>query len=119
MSTLSSNESRLGSSLLHYLKFSLKNRKAISRDANAPLSILECVSAWAAENPNAPAVTNGAETLSYSDLEAQSNALARHLESLGAGSDTLVALMLDRSPELAIAALAAWKVGAAYLPLDP
>ena len=119
MSTFSSNESRLGSSWLHYLRLSLKNRKTAPRDTNASLSILECVSAWAAENPEAPAVTNGTETLSYSDLEAQSNALARHLGSLGAGPESLVAIVLDRSPEFAIAALAAWKAGAAYLPLDP
>jgi amino acid adenylation domain-containing protein len=119
MSTFSSNESRLGSSWLHHLRLSLKNRKTVSTDTNASLSILECVSAWAAENPKAPAVTNGTETLSYFDLEAQSNALARHLESLGAGPESLVALVLDRSPEVAIAALAAWKAGAAYLPLDP
>ena len=119
MSTFSSNESRLGSSWLHYLKLSLKTRKTASSDTDTSLSILECVSACAAENPKAPAVTNGTETLSYSDLEAQSNALARHLASLGAGPESLVALVLDRSPEIAIAALAAWKAGAAYLPLDP
>ena len=115
MSTFSSNESRLGSSWLQFLKFSLKR----SNFADSSLSILECVSAWATENPRAPAITNAIETLSYADLETQSNALARHLEGLGAGSETLVALVLDRSPEFAIAALAAWKAGAAYLPLDP
>jgi len=55
----------------------------------------------------------------YADLEAQSNALARHLKSLGALPETLIALVLDRSPEFAIAALATWKTGAAYLPIDP
>jgi amino acid adenylation domain-containing protein len=74
---------------------------------------------WAAESPHAPAVSTATETLSYAELEAQSNALARHLQSLGAAPDTLVALVLDRSPEFAIAALATWKAGAAYLPIDP
>jgi amino acid adenylation domain-containing protein len=119
MSTFSSNESRLGSSWLHFLKFSLKNSRAASKRPDPSLSVLDCVTAWAAENPKAPAVNSASETLSYSDLETQSNALARHLEALGAAPGTLVAIVLDRSPELAIAALAAWKAGAAYLPLDP
>ena len=59
------------------------------------------------------------ETLSYSELESQSNALARHLQSLGVGSETIVALLLERSPALALAALGVWKAGGAYLPLDP
>jgi amino acid adenylation domain-containing protein len=119
MSTFSSNESRLGLSWLHSLKLSLKNSRPASKDPDPSLSILDCVTAWAAENPRAHAVSTATETLSYSDLDTQSNALARHLEALGAAPDTLVAIVLDRSPELAIAALATWKAGAAYLPLDP
>ena len=119
MSTFSSNESRLGSSWLQSLKFSRKSPKPDSKNADESLSLLDCVSTWAAENPKAPAVTSATETLSYSDLERQSNALARHLQALGAGPETIVALVLDRSPELVIAALATWKAGAAYLPIDP
>lgn len=121
MSTFSSNESRLGSSWLQFLKLSLPSKKGrrASGIAEPSLSLVECVSAWAAENPNAPAVTTGDESLSYAELDAESNALARHLKSLGAKNESLVALILERSPEFAIAALAAWKAGAAYLPLDP
>ncbi|MCU1239341.1 MAG: Peptide synthetase [Candidatus Acidoferrum typicum] len=113
MSTFSSNESRLGSSWLQFLKLSLPPKKT------PRLSLVQCVSAWAAENPNAPAIATATETLFYAELEAQSNALARHLQSLGATRETLIALVIERSPEFAIAALAAWKAGAAYLPLDP
>ena len=81
--------------------------------------MLESLRIWAAENPDAPALATTAGNLSYADLEAQSNALARHLQALGATAETLVAIILDRSPEFLIAALAAWKAGAAYLPLDP
>jgi amino acid adenylation domain-containing protein len=80
---------------------------------------VESVQTWAAESPNAVAVATVTETLSYSELETQSNALARHLQALGASPETLVAVVLDRSPEFAIAALACWKAGAAYLPIDP
>ena len=122
MSTSPSNEPRLRSSWLEFLKFSLPPRKVspgIAETKQASMSLVASVAAWSKETPDAPAVTMGAESLSYAQLDMQSTALARRLKSLGAKSGTLVALLLERSPEFAISALAAWKVGAAYLPLDP
>ena len=122
MSTFSSNESRFGSTWLQFLKRPRSHKEAAPTAAEGSqpfLSLVESVRTWAEESPNATAVTTARETLSYAQLEAQSNALARHLESLGAAPETLVALVLDRSPEFAIAALATWKAGAAYLPIDP
>ena len=122
MSTASSNDSRFGSSWLEFLKHP-QSLSSAPRGAFEPtattLSLVESVAAWAATNPHAPAITTTGETLSYAQLEAQSNALARHLLSLGAVPETLVAVVLDRSPDLLIAALAVWKAGCAYLPLDP
>jgi len=122
MSTFSSSESRFGSNWLQFLKRPLppkQGRRVALEDPGPSLSLVESVRTWAAEKPNAAAVAATTETLSYAELEAQSNALARHLQSLGASSETLVALVLDRSPEFAVAALATWKIGAAYLPIDP
>ncbi len=122
MSTFSSNESRFGSTWLQFLKRprSPKEAAPTATEGSQPfLSLVESVRTWAAESPNATAVATATETLSYAELEAQSNALARHLQSLGAAPEILVALVLDRSPEFAIAALATWKAGAAYLPIDP
>src|SRR5258708_1883697 len=122
MSTFSSNESRFGSSWLQFLKRPRSAQQAArtATEGSQPfLSLVESVRAWAAESPNAAAVATNTETLSYADLEAQSNALARHLKSLGALPETLVALLLDRSPEFAIAALATWQAGSAYLPIYP
>ena len=122
MSTFSSNESRFGSTWLQFLRLSRhpQERSAVAlEDAGPSLSLIDSVQTWAAENPNASAVATSTETLSYAELDAQSNALARHLQSLGASPETLVALVLDRSPEFAVAALATWKAGAAYLPIDP
>jgi amino acid adenylation domain-containing protein len=118
MSTLSPNESRFHSTWLHFLR-SPKPPKSGSVSESSPLSVVQCIRTWAAENAKATAVASATETLSYADLEAQSNALARHLQSLGAAPETLVALVLDRSPEFVLAALATWKAGAAYLPIDP
>src|SRR6185437_6871469 len=120
--SISANEPRLRSSWIEFLKLSLPHRKVTrgtAKTGEASLSLVESVSAWAAETPNAPAVTMGAESLSYAQLDAQSTALARHLKDLGVKSGSLVALFLERSPQFAIAALAAWKACAAYLPLDP
>src|SRR5207249_3827370 len=59
------------------------------------------------------------EELSYAELNARANRLARHLVSLGAGPERLVAVRLPRSADSIVAMLAAFKAGAVYLPVDP
>ncbi len=73
----------------------------------------------AARTPHAPAVTSGEVTLSYAELNQRANQLARHLITLGAGPERLVAIALPRGEPMVIALLAVLKVGAAYLPVDP
>ncbi|GAA2265369.1 hypothetical protein GCM10010145_42900 [Streptomyces ruber] len=69
--------------------------------------------------PAAPALTCGTTTLSYQELNARANRLARLLVARGAGPERLVALVLERSVDLVVAVLAVLKSGASYLPLDP
>ncbi len=69
--------------------------------------------------PQAEAVVCGPNSIRYGDLNRQANQLARHLRSLGAGPETLVAVCLERSLELVTALLGVLKAGAAYVPLDP
>jgi amino acid adenylation domain-containing protein len=57
--------------------------------------------------------------MSYDELNTRANKLARHLVSLGAAPERLVAVAMDRSPELVVALLAVLKSGSAYLPVDP
>ena len=57
--------------------------------------------------------------LTYRALNERANRLAAHLINLGVGPEQLVGIHLRRSLDLAIAALAALKAGAAYVPLDP
>ncbi len=69
--------------------------------------------------PHAVAVEDGDQKLTYGEMNAQANQLANFLRSLGVGAEVPVALFLERSPELATAALAVLKAGGAYVPLDP
>jgi len=69
--------------------------------------------------PDAAALVAGSTTLTYAAVEHRANQLAHYLQGLGVGPEKLVALCLDRSPDMVIAALAVLKAGGAYLPLDP
>jgi len=82
-------------------------------------TLTELVAAHAAAAPSRLAVCDAELTLSYAALEARANRLARHLAAHGAGRERLVALMLPRSADLVIAALATLKAGAGYAPIDP
>ena len=82
-------------------------------------TLTELVAAHAAAAPSRLAVCDAELTLSYAALEARANRLARHLAAHDAGRERLVALMLPRSADLVIAALATLKAGAGYAPIDP
>src|SRR5687767_8538726 len=60
----------------------------------------------AAHTPEATAVIFGDAQLSYRDLNARANQLARELVRLGVNPDSLVGICLERSPEMVVAVLA-------------
>ena len=68
--------------------------------------------------PEAAAFIFENERLSFGELNTRSNALALRLRELGVGPDKLVAVALDRTPDLPIALTAILKAGGAYIPLD-
>ncbi|WP_249643969.1 amino acid adenylation domain-containing protein [Nocardia sputi] len=71
-----------------------------------------------ATDPEAIALEFGDEALTYAELDARANRLARLLIARGAGPDTTVGLCLRRSLDLVVGMYAIIKSGAAYLPLD-
>jgi amino acid adenylation domain-containing protein/non-ribosomal peptide synthase protein (TIGR01720 family) len=74
---------------------------------------------WAARTPDAIAVEFGADSLTYGELNARANRLARRLRRRGVGRGHLVGVSLGRGLDLVAALLAVFKAGAAYVPLDP
>ncbi|MDI6626237.1 MAG: amino acid adenylation domain-containing protein [Rhodococcus sp. (in: high G+C Gram-positive bacteria)] len=69
--------------------------------------------------PQSVALRYADTSLTYAELDARVNRLARRLIDTGAGPDSLVAVALPRSADLVVALLAVIKSGAGYLPVDP
>lgn len=65
------------------------------------------------------AVVFGEHQVSYGELNARGNQLARHLKRLGAGQEQLVGVCVERSIEMIVGMIGILKAGAAYVPLDP
>jgi amino acid adenylation domain-containing protein len=89
--------------------------------STAPMQepVHEQVTRQALLRPDAIAVSDGATSLSYAELERQADRLAWQLRSKRPHGELLVALCLPRTADLVIGMLAVLKAGGAYLPLDP
>ena len=85
----------------------------------AHLCMQQLVEAQTERTPDAVAVLADGQRLSYAELNARANRLARHLNSLGVRPDTPIALCTHRSSAMIVAMLAVLKAGAAYVPIDP
>jgi amino acid adenylation domain-containing protein len=92
------------------------NRTEAEEDTT-PAQVL--LARWVARIPDTPAVLGEEESLTYGQLDARATQLAHRLRRMGVGPDRRVAVMLERSAAMAVAAVAVLKAGGAYLPLDP
>ncbi|MCZ4560639.1 non-ribosomal peptide synthase/polyketide synthase [Rhodococcus sp. IEGM 1401] len=71
------------------------------------------------QTPDAQALVFEDVRLTYAELDARANRLARYLLSVGVGTDSTVGLAVGRSIELLVGMYAIVKAGAAYVPIDP
>ncbi|MEV7601391.1 non-ribosomal peptide synthetase [Kitasatospora sp. NPDC089797] len=85
----------------------------------APVCLHHRVARQVAADPDRTAVVQGALSLSYGELEARADALAARIAAHGVGVGGRVGVAATRSAELVVAAYAALKTGAAFVPLDP
>ncbi|HEX5876135.1 MAG TPA: non-ribosomal peptide synthase/polyketide synthase, partial [Pyrinomonadaceae bacterium] len=73
----------------------------------------------AQKTPDRVALVSGAEQLTYAELNARANRLARFLERNGVETESRVCICLEPGIDMIVAVLAVLKAGAAYVPLDP
>ncbi len=91
------------------------NERSYPRDAR----LHELIEAQADRTPDSVAVTYEGQRLTYRELDARANRVARALREAGIGEGSRAGICLERSLDLLVAALAVQKSGAAYVPLDP
>ncbi|WP_142277863.1 non-ribosomal peptide synthetase, partial [Mycobacterium avium] len=95
------------------------NRPALTEPAPAPVSIPQAFAEHVQRTPDAVAVTFGATSLTYAQLDEASNRLGHLLADRGVGPGDCVALMFPRCADAIVSMLAVLKTGAAYVPIDP
>jgi len=84
-----------------------------------PGALFAQIAQRADEDPEAPALRWGSKTVSRGALQRQVEAVAAQLHRQGCGRGERVALLLSHSIDAVVTMLAAWRLGAAYVPMDP
>ncbi|MFJ4095287.1 amino acid adenylation domain-containing protein [Kitasatospora sp. NPDC089913] len=73
----------------------------------------------AARTPDLTALVGADRALTYAELNARANRLARLLTGRGVGPERTVGVLLPRGTDAVVAVFAAMKAGGVYLPIDP
>ncbi|MFC6011285.1 amino acid adenylation domain-containing protein [Nocardia lasii] len=81
-------------------------------------SIADLLAAQSLRTPDAEALVLGERTLTFAELDAEINRLARVLNRTGARPETYVALAIPRTIEMVVALFAVLRTGAGYVPLE-
>jgi amino acid adenylation domain-containing protein len=90
-----------------------------ARDYGRKARIHRLIEEQAAATPDAVALEFEGQSLTYAQMNARANQLARLLRAKGVGPDVPVGVFAERSLEMVLALLAILKAGGAYVPLDP
>jgi amino acid adenylation domain-containing protein len=115
----------IGDQLLRDFQTALHNlltlpKSVIHHPAAPPhRSFLQSVDEWTAHRPDAVAVEDGHQRLTYRELDRRSRGLAGHLAQLGVTTEVPVGVALNRGADLLVALLGVLRAGGAYVPLDP
>ncbi|MGE0674552.1 MAG: AMP-binding protein, partial [Methylibium sp.] len=103
----------------HSLPQIVEALNATARPYRQCVRVHELFEAQVSRSPRTPALEFCGAQISYEDLNARANRLARHLRTLGVAAGTHVGICADRSFELMVGILAVLKAGAGFVPLDP
>ncbi|WP_367866698.1 amino acid adenylation domain-containing protein [Pedobacter sp. WC2423] len=82
-------------------------------------TLVSLFSLQAAKTPDAIALVDLDQSLTYKELEEKSNQLGHYLRSAGVQEDTLVPICITRSVDMMVGILGILKSGGAYVPVDP
>jgi amino acid adenylation domain-containing protein len=82
-------------------------------------TVHELFAAQARRRPDAVAVEDDGQRLTYGELERRANRLAWCLRARGVGPDVLVGVCMEKSAEVVVVLLGILKAGGAYVPMDP
>jgi len=69
--------------------------------------------------PDKDAIRYEGVKVTYDELNRKANKLAHYLKRNGVGTDKIIGVFMDKSPDLIVAILGILKAGGAYVPLDP
>lgn len=83
-----------------------------------PISLSRILAHWAQITPDAPALTHEGVTVSFSELEASTNQLARAYAELGVTENDFVTIALPNGIEFFESTFATWKLGATPQPVS-
>ena len=97
----------------------LKHFTAEQQHVEHPPSVLHPFLDTAGRDPGHPALLYFDGRLTYGELDALSDGLARHLAARGFAPGDRLAVMLQNVPQFAVALLAAWKAGGTVVPVNP
>ena len=82
-------------------------------------TLLDYLTPLAREHGGKPALLFKGATMTYGELESQSDAFAAALAAHGVAPGDRVALLLPNCPQFFVAEFGAWKAGAIVVPLNP